>query len=155
MGQALKRTGVKGVLDVDVKKHTDTVQRHRVSWAPGGFEGRITAETSFRRPPEKDEIQMVEAGILVLTPQALLKRKFEALEHRTAGRDLYDIGYLASAWPETFSPEDRQKLLNLCCRDTEARFSEAFEEDPNVRGRLGLAMERIEKAAMSFMEDRG
>jgi predicted nucleotidyltransferase component of viral defense system len=90
----------------------------------------LKIETSFRTSPDASRVTMID-GIRTYTIDALIEQKTDALTHRTAARDLFDIAFLAKTYFNEFSPEIKTRLSSLI-QDIDAleqRFQDAFEED--------------------------
>jgi predicted nucleotidyltransferase component of viral defense system len=111
-------------------KDTATVQRLKAHYTGVTSDRLLKIETSFRTQPSEDETVTID-GIRTYSIQALIAQKIDALEHRTAARDLYDISFLINQYPNHFSPKAVQKLAVLVSDvdAVEGRFQEAFEED--------------------------
>lgn len=111
-------------------KDTDTVQRLKAHYTGLTSDRLLKIETSFRTPPSEEQTTVID-GIRTYSVGTLIAQKINALEHRTAARDLYDIAYLIRQYAEKFSNESIQKLGELMADvdAVEQRFQEAFEED--------------------------
>ena len=84
---------------ISLKKKTDTVRRYRIIYADGK---NLKLETSFRHVPEDKELVEIN-GILTYKINVLIDQKINALNGRTAARDLYDVIYLYEHYPDEFS----------------------------------------------------
>ncbi len=111
-------------------KDTETVQRLKAHDTGISSDRLLKIETSLRTPPSEDKTTIID-GIRTYSVGTLIEQKINALEHRTAARDLYDIAFLTRQYAEQFSSESMQKIGELMA-DVDAieqRFQEAFEED--------------------------
>lgn len=111
-------------------KDTETVQRLKAHYTGLTSDRLLKIETSFRTPPTEAQTTVID-GIRTYSVGTLIGQKINALEHRTAARDLYDIAFLTRQYTEQFSGESISKLATLMADvdAVEQRFQEAFEED--------------------------
>ncbi len=111
-------------------KDTETVQRLKAHYTGLTSDRLLKIETSFRAPPTEEQTTIID-GIRTYSVGTLIAQKINALEHRTAARDLYDIAFLTRQYAEQFSGESIQQLAKLMADvdAVEQRFQEAFEED--------------------------
>ena len=130
---------------VDVPKNTETVQRYRVKYSTREISGSLKIEVSCRDSYDFSRSHFHE-GIRVYDLPVLIDHKLEALHNRTAARDLYDLHFLLTRKPQTFSREQTQRLVEST-RDIDAlerRYSESFKEDTILQsidvGRLVLSI---------------
>jgi predicted nucleotidyltransferase component of viral defense system len=124
LSQKAKGHGIRTVKD------TETVQRLKAHYTGLTSDRLLKIETSFRTPPTEEQTTVID-GIRTYSVGTLIAQKINALEHRTAARDLYDIAFLTRQYAEKFSTESIQKLGELMAdvNAVEQRFHEAFEED--------------------------
>ncbi len=124
LSQKAKGHGIRTVKD------TETVQRLKAHYTGLTSDRLLKIETSFRTPPTEEQTTVID-GIRTYSVGTLIAQKINALEHRTAARDLYDIAFLTRQYAEKFSTESIQKLGELMADvdAVEQRFQEAFEED--------------------------
>lgn len=111
-------------------KDTETVHRLKAHYTGLTSDRLLKIETSFRTPPSEEQTTVID-GIRTYSVGTLIEQKINALEHRTAPRDLYDIAFLTRQYGEHFRTESIQKLAELLTDvdAVEQRFQEAFEED--------------------------
>lgn len=111
-------------------KDTETVQRLKAHYTGLTSDRLLKIETSFRTPPTEEQTTVID-GIRTYSVGTLIEQKINALEHRTAARDLYDIAFLTRQYAKEFSSGSLQKLGELIADvdAVEQRFQEAFEED--------------------------
>jgi predicted nucleotidyltransferase component of viral defense system len=120
-------------------KDTDTVQRYRIEYAAGSLQGRLKVEVSCR-----DKIVAADVikrdGIRTYAVSRLIAQKLNALEGRTAARDLYDLSYFCRCFRREFSPLAEQRLRAALAdlNTLEARFRPAFEDDDLFRTRANM-----------------
>lgn len=116
--------------DIRTVKDTETVQRLKAHYTGITSDRLLKIETSFRNTPNEETVTAID-GIRTYSIQTLIAQKINALEHRTAARDLYDVSFLTKSYPHDFSEESLNRLSEIM-RDVnsiEQRFQEAFEED--------------------------
>lgn len=115
---------------VDVPKNTETVQRYRVRYNTRGVSGSLKIEVSCRDSYDPSKTHFHD-GIRVYDLPVLVDQKIEAFRNRTAARDLYDLHFLLTQKPQSFSRGQTQSLLEAT-RDVDAlerRYAESFKED--------------------------
>ena len=116
--------------ELKIVKDTETVQRIKSHYQGVTGDRLLKIETSFRTPPDESRVTVID-GIRTYTIEALIEQKTDALTHRTAARDLFDVAFLAKTYISEFSPEIKTRLTSLI-QDIDAlehRFEDAFEED--------------------------
>ncbi|MFZ3047974.1 MAG: nucleotidyl transferase AbiEii/AbiGii toxin family protein [Desulfatirhabdiaceae bacterium] len=116
--------------ELKVVKDTETVQRIKSHYSGVTGDRLLKIETSFRTSPDESRVTVID-GIRTYTIEALIEQKTDALTHRTAARDLFDVAFLAKTYIREFSPEIKTRLTSLI-QDIDAlehRFEDAFEED--------------------------
>jgi len=99
--KAARKTGV-DVREISIKKNTDTTKRYIVHYETDEGQHRLKIETSFRRPPKQSEV-VEKDGLQMYAVDRILDQKLSALENRTTARDLCDVHFLATRYPEIFS----------------------------------------------------
>ncbi len=132
------RTQCQG-LRITRTKDTDTVQRYRIEYAAGGIQGRLKVEVSCRDQIAADDV-ILRDGIRTYAVSRLIEQKLNALEGRTAARDLYDLSYLARSFRNDFSPAAEQRLRDSLAdlNTLESRFRPAFEDDDLFRSQAEM-----------------
>jgi predicted nucleotidyltransferase component of viral defense system len=120
-------------------KDSDTVQRYRIEYAIRERHGRLKVEVSCRDTIARAEV-IVREGIRTYTVARLIEQKLNALEGRTAARDLYDLHFLSRRFRADFSPAAILRLRALLgdMNAMEARFRPAFEDDDLFRTRADV-----------------
>lgn len=121
--------------EVKIVKDTNTVQRIKSHYKGVVGERLLKIETSFRSQPEVDQIEIVD-GVRTYKIESLFRQKIDALENRTAARDLYDVAFLIRNYFSHFPNDSLEKLISLV-QDIDAleqRFRDAFEEDEILDG---------------------
>lgn len=138
MESALARLTSK--LKITRTKDTDTVQRYRLEYEYGSTLGRLKVEVSCRDASAAADDVIEVAGVRTYRVSRLIEQKLNALEKRTAARDLYDVHFLARRYAGDFSPQARERLRELTSdmNRLEGRFRPAFEEDDLFRERADL-----------------
>ena len=116
--------------EVKTVKDTATVQRIKSHYSGVVGDRLLKIETSFRNAPSEGQTTTID-GIRTYTISTLIDQKIEALLHRTAARDLYDVAFLSRSYFKDFSDEAKQKLAVFMddVDGIEQRFQDAFEED--------------------------
>jgi predicted nucleotidyltransferase component of viral defense system len=139
---------------VDVPKNTETVQRYRVKYSTKAMSGVLKIEVSCRDSYDSSKAHFHD-GIRVYDLPVLIDHKLEALQNRTAARDLYDLHFLLTQKPQTFSREQTQRLVEST-RDIDAlerRYAESFKEDTILQsidvGRLVLSIYDVSRRLYS------
>ena len=123
------------VVGIDTLKNTETITRYRVRYeSPQGLQS-LKVEISYRQPfDESDDVLTVE-GIRFASLPRLIDQKLRAAhdgDHlRTRARDLYDLDFLATNYPDAFTKSLAERLAAFS-EDLEllfSRYKPAFEED--------------------------
>lgn len=127
-------------LKITRTKDTDTVQRYRLEYEYGATLGRLKVEVSCRDASAAADDVTEIAGVRTYRVSRLIEQKLNALENRTAARDLYDVHFLARRYAADFSQQARERLRELTSdmNRLEGRFRPAFEEDDLFRERADL-----------------
>lgn len=120
-------------------KDTDTVQRYRIEYDAGGLQGRLKVEVSCRDEIAASDV-IVRDGIRTYAVSRLIEQKLNALEGRTAARDLFDLSYLARRFRSEFTPAAAQRLRDSLAdlNTLESRFRPAFDDDDLFRTQADL-----------------
>ena len=87
-------------------------------------------ELSFRTQPDADDV-VVADGIRTYKIPALFDQKLNAADDRTKARDLYDLGFLAESYGDTFSTEQiaRADEFSRDYRGLADRYRRVFQND--------------------------
>lgn len=138
MESALSRFTSK--LKITRTKDTDTVQRYRLEYEYGSTLGRLKVEVSCRDASAAADDVIEVAGVRTYRVSRLIEQKLNALENRTAARDLFDVHFLARRHPDAFSTPARERLRELTSdiNRLEGRFRPAFEEDDLFRDQADM-----------------
>lgn len=138
MESALARITSK--LKITRTKDTDTVQRYRLEYEYGGTLGRLKVEVSCRDAAAAADDVIQVAGVRTYRVSRLIEQKLNALENRTAARDLFDVHFLARQHAESFSSQSRERLrvLTADMNRLEGRFRPAFDEDDLFRDQVDM-----------------
>lgn len=90
----------------------------------------LTVELSFRTQPDADVV-VVADGIRTYTIPALFDQKLNAADDRTKARDLYDLGFLAESYGDSFSTEQisRADEFSRNWEGLAGRYRRAFQTD--------------------------
>ncbi|OOH72830.1 nucleotidyl transferase AbiEii/AbiGii toxin family protein [Leptospirillum ferriphilum] len=130
---------------VDVLKNTETVQRYRVKYSTKEIPGSLKIEVSCRDSYDSSKAHFHD-GIRIYDLPVLIDHKLEAFRDRTVARDLYDLHFLLTQKPRSFSQRQTQILVEST-RDIDAlerRYAESFKEDLILQntdvGRLVLSI---------------
>ncbi|OOH87236.1 hypothetical protein BMT54_10160 [Pasteurellaceae bacterium 15-036681] len=133
----IKSSAPHGIIidDINVKKDTDTVSRYIVNYhiRDTGVKDALKIEISYRTPTPDEQVT-VKDGIRFSSIDRIIDNKLNAAydgdNTRTKGRDLFDLHFLASQYPESFTvdladrlkgfTQDPDKLVSLYREDIEA-----------------------------------
>ena len=90
----------------------------------------LTVELSFRTQPRADDVEIVD-GIRTYKIPALFDQKLNAADDRTKARDLYDLGFLAESYGDSFSTEQisRADEFSRDYRGLADRYRRVFQND--------------------------
>ena len=90
----------------------------------------LKVELSFRTIPQANDIEAVD-GIRTYKTPALFDQKMNAAEDRTKARDLYDLGFLAESYGDSFSTEQilRADRFSRHYKRLADRYRRAFQDD--------------------------
>lgn len=90
----------------------------------------LKVELSFRNVPQADDIEVVD-GIRTYKTPALFDQKMNAADDRTKARDLYDLGFLAESYGDSFSTEQilRADRFSRHYQRLADRYRRAFQDD--------------------------
>jgi len=116
--------------ELKIVKDTETVQRIKSHYHGVSGDRLLKIETSFRSQPDESQVTVID-GIRTYKIASLIEQKTDALTHRTAARDLFDMVFLAKNYLSDFSQNVKTRLAVLV-QDIDAleqRFEDAFEED--------------------------
>lgn len=121
--------------DINVKKDTDTVSRYIVNYhiCDTGVKDALKIEISYRTPAP-EELVTVKNGIRFSSVERIIDNKLHAAYDgnniRTKGRDLFDLHFLASRYPEYFDlslairlqgfAQDPDRLVSLYSQNSQA-----------------------------------
>ena len=128
----LAEAGVE-VASMDLRKDSATVQRFMIHYHERGAAGDTTllkVETSFR-PPSPDAAVIEARGIRTYDIPTLYDQKLEALEGRTAPRDLFDVAHMTERYGDRLRADQIQRA-DGASRDLDGlvgRFDRAFQDD--------------------------
>lgn len=113
--------------EITIKKDTDTVRRYRIVYAG---DRSLKLETSMRGAPDDRDIEE-KNGILTYKIGCLIQQKLNALNGRTAARDLHDVIYLYENYPDKFSAEDLENIKDLYDNQSDilSEYNVAYSED--------------------------
>jgi predicted nucleotidyltransferase component of viral defense system len=123
---AVKR--VAKIKSIDHIKDTDTTTRYRVIYIANEIENRLKIEVSYR---EYDAAYHFVNNIKVYELPILFEQKLNAIENRTAARDLYDLCFLIKNHFDKLNQNllFRARSIFSNLSSLEQRFSPAFEVD--------------------------
>ena len=90
----------------------------------------LKVELSFRTIPQENDIEVVD-GIRTYKTPALFDQKMNAAEDRTKARDLYDLGFLAESYGDSFSTEQilRADRFSRRYKRLADRYRRVFQDD--------------------------
>ncbi len=90
----------------------------------------LTVELSFRTQPRAHDVEVVD-GIRTYKIPTLFDQKLNAAADRTKARDLYDLGFLAESYGDSFSTEQisRADEFNRDWEVLAGRYRRAFQTD--------------------------
>lgn len=119
---------ISGITSFSIKKQTETTRRYSVLY---GDDKRLKIEISYREIADKNDFKQSELGFLVYKPQKLIEQKLNALEQRTAARDLHDIIFLLTQHKKKFNAHQINRLRNHNQNMDHlfSRFFLAYKED--------------------------
>ena len=114
--------------EINLKKDTDTVTRYMIKYhdAKSKIKDSLKIEISYRTPVPEEQV-VIKNGIRFSPIERIIDNKLNAAYDgsniRTKGRDLFDLHFLASQYPESFNirtsirlkefAKDPDKLLSL------------------------------------------
>lgn len=78
-------------------------------------------------------------GIKIISIDKQISNKIATLEGRTKARDLYDTNFLLRKCPERFTPDQLNRLENICS-DMDSLYSQyaTIFEDDLILGKTGM-----------------
>ena len=94
----------------------------------------LKVELSFRTIPQANDIEVVD-GIRTYKTPALFDQKMNAADDRTKARDLYDLGFLAESYGDSFSTEQilRADRFSRRYKRLADRYRRAFQDDERLK----------------------
>ena len=97
----------------------------------------LKVELCFRTIPQANDIEVVD-GIRTYKTPALFDQKMNAAEDRTKARDLYDLGFLAGAYGDSFSNEQilRADRFSRHYKRLADRYRRAFQDDELLKSAI-------------------
>ena len=127
-----------------VSKDTEIGQRFKVHYMKhrGTADRLLNVDISHRVIPSETDIEIVR-GIRTYRIGALFDQKLSALEGRTAGRDLFDLAFIASRYGSDLSDE-QVKRAEVLTREYDLladEYGPAFDAD-RVLSKLSTAGDR-------------
>jgi predicted nucleotidyltransferase component of viral defense system len=112
---------------IDITKDTKTVRRYRITYSDGI---NLKLETSLRGTPDDNHLTELN-GILTYKIDQLIKQKLNALNGRTAARDLHDIIYLYEHFLDNFGEDEMAEITTLYNNQSSIleEYTSAYSED--------------------------
>ena len=108
------------LLDIKIRKDTETVKRYMVGYeCKTGIE-RLKIESSLRDNANTDNAKIVN-GIRIYDVNTLIDLKLDAAFGRAKARDLYDLNFLVNTQGQAFTDKQINRLEAL--GDTNALYS--------------------------------
>jgi predicted nucleotidyltransferase component of viral defense system len=96
-----------------IVKNTDTMTCYRLAYVDGSVESKLKIEVSYRSPVMPSEVSLID-GMRILSVSRLLDHKIAAAHDgekpRTKIRDLYDLDFIVTKYPENISAEQLHRL---------------------------------------------
>ncbi len=113
---------------IDVTKDTKTVRRYRINYGDGI---NLKLDTSLRGTPDDNHLTELN-GILTYKIDQLIKQKLNALNSRTAARDLHDVIYLYEHFLDNFGEDEMAEITALYNNQSSIleEYTSAYSEDP-------------------------
>lgn len=109
---AAAKCGIK-IEDINLKKDTETTKRYMVHYGAerAGGDYPLKIECSFRQAASMDEKNVVMIdGMRIYHIEKLAEQKIFAFLNREKARDIYDVHFLLTKYPEAFSSATLQQL---------------------------------------------
>lgn len=149
--------------DIGIKKDTDSVSRYIVKYKVEKINIRdaLKIEISYRTPVP--EIQtVVKNGIRFASPDRIIDNKLQAAydgnNTRTKGRDLFDLHFLASRYPEYFNLDLATRLHEFAGDPDNlvSLYQDDIKEDPLLNEIMDVERIALEISDMAsrIYEDR-
>jgi predicted nucleotidyltransferase component of viral defense system len=112
---------------IDIIKDTPTVCRYRIIYGDGI---NLKLETSLRGTPDDNNLTE-RNGILTYKITSLIQQKLNALNGRTAARDLHDVIFLYEHFPEDFGKNEAAEIAALYDNQSAIleEYTPAYNED--------------------------
>ena len=112
---------------IDITKDTKTVRRYRITYGDGI---NLKLETSLRGTPDDNHLTELN-GILTYKIDQLIKQKLNALNGRTAARDLHDVVYLYEHFMDNFGEGEMAEITALYNNQSSIleEYTSAYSED--------------------------
>jgi predicted nucleotidyltransferase component of viral defense system len=112
---------------IDITKNTKTVRRYRITYGDGV---NLKLETSLRGTPDDNNLTKIN-GILTYKIDQLIQQKLNALNGRTAARDLHDVIFLYEHFLEHFGKDEAAEITALYNNQSSIleEYTPAYNED--------------------------